>query len=131
MTGGPMRARDILLVDDDEIFLFSLSEGLRDPAGKLKVHTAGNGRQALEVLGSRAGIELLVTDLKMPEMDGFALLTSVRRDFPSIRAMAMTSFITPEAEEHLKTMGVLCIEKAAGLTEMRSVIMFELLRPSG
>ena len=128
MTGANKHI-GILLVDDDEMLLSSLLEGLHDPAGRVKVHTAGNGRQALEVLGGHSGIELLVTDLRMPEMDGFDLLAEVKRDFPAIRAIAMTAFITPEAEDRLKTIGdYLCIEKSAGIIELRRVIMFELFR---
>ncbi|MDA8387819.1 MAG: response regulator [Nitrospiraceae bacterium] len=120
----------ILLVDDDETFLISLSEGLNEPEAGLKVLTAGNGRQALEVLGSRPEIDLLVTDLRMPEMNGFDLLASLKKDFPATRAIALTALLTPEVEERLKAIGdYVCIEKSAGFGELRRVIMCELRRP--
>lgn len=117
-----------MLVDDDEAFLNSLSEGLDDPSGGMKVYAAGNGRQALEVLRSRQDIELLVTDLRMPEMDGFELLASVKKDFPATRAIATTACVTPEVEEQLEALGVRWIEKGAGLVELRRTIMRELGR---
>ncbi len=67
--------------------------------GQFEIITAENGRKALEIFRSGVSIDLLVTDLKMPEMNGFELLVNVKKDFPATRAIALTGLITPEIKE--------------------------------
>lgn len=76
----------ILVVDDSEVTRDVISEALRD-AG-FEVSEAVDGRQALERI-AEAPPALLITDLQMPVMDGFALMRAVRddarwRDMPMI-----------------------------------------------
>src|SRR4051812_37929109 len=77
----------ILLVDDDEALRLGLEEMLRR-AGH-RVTGAGNGRQGLERLGEA---DLLVTDLRMPDMDGLALLRAARGLRPGLEVIVMTGF---------------------------------------
>jgi len=67
----------VLIVDDE----FGLAEMLRDVMrdNGYDVSLAINGRQALEVLGER-DIDLVLTDMMMPVMDGAELVTAMRRD---------------------------------------------------
>ena len=119
--------KNILLVDDEETFLLSLSEGLKRDDAEFDVSTAGNGRKALEAFRSGRRIDLLITDLKMPEMNGFELLAIIRRDYPGTKAILLTGFITEEIEKRLKAIGnYACIEKPVGLDEIRRRIMGEL-----
>ena len=122
-----MRRKNILLVDDEELFLKSLSEGLQVPDGEFKIFTAENGRKALEVFKSGVSIDLLVTDLKMPEMDGIELLASLKHDFPATRAIVLTSLITPKIEEQLKIIGdYVLLDKSISLGSFRQRIISEL-----
>ncbi|MFH1135897.1 MAG: fused response regulator/phosphatase [Pseudomonadota bacterium] len=67
----------ILLVDDSTLVLKFAKRVLR--ALEVPIETAENGRQALETL--RAGpVDLLITDIMMPELDGFALISLIRAD---------------------------------------------------
>ncbi len=93
--------KNILIVDDEKPFLASVQDGLAAQARNYGVLTAYNGQQALEILGSTK-IDLLVTDLKMPVMDGFELLAHVSRSHPGIPSVIMTAFGTPEIEERLR-----------------------------
>ncbi len=93
--------KNVLIVDDEKPFLLSVVDGLADPGRDFRVHTAFNGREAVEVLESTR-IDLLVTDLKMPVMDGFELLAHMTRHFPGIPVIVMTAFGTQEIEERLK-----------------------------
>lgn len=67
----------ILIAEDDEIFRSLITE-LLEQAGYNPM-PAGNGLLAWEML-QREGADMLVTDVNMPEMDGFQLLARVRAD---------------------------------------------------
>ncbi len=53
------------------------------------VLTAQNGREALRFLDGH-GVDAVVTDLFMPEMDGIETITALRKRFPGIRVVAMS-----------------------------------------
>jgi two-component system cell cycle response regulator CpdR len=55
--------------------------------------TAADGAEALEILNSENGaFDLLLTDIKMPIMDGIALALAAARDFPRLTILLMTGF---------------------------------------
>ncbi len=94
--------KKILIVDDEMSFLLSLKDGLKKHEGKFQVVMAENGRKALEILRTTS-IDLLVTDLKMPEMNGFELLAWVSRHKPQLPVIVMSAFGTPEIEARLES----------------------------
>ncbi|HEY5674083.1 MAG TPA: response regulator, partial [Malonomonas sp.] len=96
----------VLIVDDEKSFLLSLKDGLSAHSNRYQVVTAGNGREAVELLRAQP-IDLLVTDLKLPEMDGFELLAWVSRHKAQLPVIVMTAFGTPEIEARLATMDAL------------------------
>jgi CheY-like chemotaxis protein len=96
--------KNVLIVDDEKVFLLSLSDGLKSYSDEFNVLIAFNGKEALKILNSTK-IDLVVTDLKMPEMDGFQLLAYLTRHFPDIPTIVMTAFGTPDMEAKLLTMG--------------------------
>lgn len=115
--------KQVLLVDDSEQFLKSLKAGLDAKKKSFKVLTASNGIGAIEFIRSNK-VDLVVTDLKMPEMDGFELLIYLKSNFPSIPVIAMSAFATPEIEERLDSAGVLgLLEKPVKFDIMVSAIM--------
>jgi CheY-like chemotaxis protein len=82
----PFRSR-ILLVDADEGLLVALGARLSDQGHA--VRTARDGFEALALM--RAGTpDLLISDLKMPNMSGFELLSIVRQRFPVVAVIAYT-----------------------------------------
>ena len=83
-----MVAAQILIVDDKSSFRFLLEGYLRE-AGYATVCAAG-GAEALETL-ERCAIDLILSDLVMPEMDGVTLLTEVHRRFPSLPFVVITA----------------------------------------
>ncbi len=122
--------RNILIVDDEESFLLSVKDGLKSCTGDLNVLTAGNGREAIHALES-AKVDLVVTDLKMPVMDGFELLAHVSREFPMIPVLVMTAYGTPEIDGRLKDAGVHpYLEKPFDLNALAERILRELASDS-
>lgn len=107
----PLERKDILVVDDNALILRSLSRILRTHVNGYDVLSAESGREAVEILNARR-IALLLTDLKMPEMDGFELLAYAMKHYPSVPVLAMTGDYSPEVEARLRSLGAVhCIQK--------------------
>jgi two-component system, chemotaxis family, sensor kinase CheA len=66
-----------VLVVEDSLVVRELQRGILEAAGYAVV-TARNGREGLERLGADDGIELVVTDVEMPELDGIGLTKAIR-----------------------------------------------------
>ncbi|MFZ2196318.1 MAG: response regulator [Thermodesulfovibrionales bacterium] len=96
--------KNILLVDDEMIYLRSLSEGLRQINGEYNVMVAENGERALKILSS-IKVDLLVTDLKMPVMDGFSLLVKVVKYFPYMHVIVATAFANSDVIKIINALG--------------------------
>lgn len=97
--------KNLLIVDDENNFLLSLIDMLKGHKEKFMIITANNGKEGIDVLNSKP-IDLVVTDLKMPEMDGFGLLAYISSEKPHIPVIVMTAFGTPEIEDRLLELGV-------------------------
>jgi two-component system cell cycle response regulator CpdR len=81
----------ILIADDEEAVRGLIARALQMD-GHATV-TAQDGAEALEILSREAGaFDLLLTDIKMPLMDGIALALATARDFPSLTILLMTGF---------------------------------------
>jgi DNA-binding response OmpR family regulator/predicted regulator of Ras-like GTPase activity (Roadblock/LC7/MglB family) len=123
--------KNILLVDDEKSFLLSLEEMLKDSAEKYSVQTANNGKEAVNII-EKGNIDLVVTDLKMPEMDGFDLIAYISGSKPTMPVIAMTAFGTPDMENRLMEMGAFqYIEKPIDFPTLLGKIKGGLSKDSG
>ena len=86
----------ILLVEDDPVLLTVLRELLE--FGGHSVVTCENGREAVQQL-SMAHIDLVITDLSMPEMDGLELIKVLTFEWPDIRVIAMSGLLDSRARQ--------------------------------
>jgi DNA-binding NtrC family response regulator len=91
-------ARNILIVDDNPEQCEILTELVTDIGHK--AYTATDGEMALQIFGERK-IHLVITDIKMPKMDGMTLLEKVRAMDPEVRVIVVTGF--PSSETILRT----------------------------
>jgi len=89
--------KKVLVVDDDQGMLLSLKEGLSKYDETFSILTAEDGISAVDELKNTT-ISLVVTDLKMPRMDGFSLLSHIMEHYPEIPVIIITGYSTPEME---------------------------------
>jgi len=93
---GRVRARartaSVLLVDDTPLIRY-LAQHVLEEAG-YETHSAEDGRAALGFVRAREiPVDIVVTDLTMPEMDGFALIRELRKLSPDTRIVLMTGYV--------------------------------------
>ncbi len=94
-----------VLIVDDEPGIVSVAERFARLWG-FDVVTASNGRQAIECL-ERQRIDLVMVDLRMPEVDGLGVLAVIRETAPSTRTVLMTAHATEETKLEAVKLGAL------------------------
>src|SRR5205823_4594532 len=87
--GGIMSQGGVLIVDDDLALLEALPEALRLRMGGVTVETADSAGVALDRIAVR-DYDAIVTDIKMPGMDGLALLAEIRTRRPDTPTLVIT-----------------------------------------
>lgn len=126
---GKNEMKTILIVDDEPRLLKSIQAGLKTHKDSFAVVTALDGEEAVSILSS-AQIDLVITDLKMPKMDGFELLAYITTHHPTLPAIVMTAFSTPDIERKIENTGSLkLLEKPIDFDELADSI-FETLERS-
>lgn len=88
--------RNILVVDDEAIVRVSCKRIL-EPEG-FNVDVASDGYEALELIRKNT-YNIIITDLKMPKMDGIEVLHWIKKNSPSSKVIVITGFSTPEIAE--------------------------------
>ena len=73
----PLASRRILVVDDDVRNVFALTSALEQKGALVEI--ARNGLEAIDKLQHDAGIDLVLMDIMMPEMDGFQATKTIRQ----------------------------------------------------
>jgi CheY-like chemotaxis protein/signal transduction histidine kinase len=86
-----LRKRTVLVVDDDARNIFALTSLLENH--EMKVLSATNGRQAIEVIRNTPDLSVVLMDIMMPEMDGYATMREIRNEprFKSLPILALTA----------------------------------------
>lgn len=84
-----MNQHSILVVDDELLIRDLLYDFFTDQGWDISL--AESGEKALEILRSKK-VDLVLTDLKMPIMDGLALTSEVKQSFPEIPVVIMTGY---------------------------------------
>jgi len=118
--------KTILIVDDEKSVLSTAARGLKTCDEQVDVKTALDGEQAIEILNA-SKIDLVVTDLNMPVMNGFELLSYMNSHFSDIPAVVMTGFNSPAYKTRLAQLGFLhYLEKPFNIKVLQENI-FEVL----
>jgi PAS domain S-box-containing protein len=109
-AGGDGRV--VLLVDDDDM-IRSGAAGVLESFG-YRVVESPTAEEALDILRSGTGIDVLVTDHAMPGMSGAELVEAMRRLFPDMPALIMTGY----TEQPFKADGVAFLQKPFQVEEL-------------
>ena len=109
----------ILLLDDDADLLEMYQEILSQLPSRPDVKTASSGARAMAMLESEP-FRLMISDLKMPKMDGLQVLSIVRRKYPELRTVVLTSVPDEQFRSRVYALGVdLYWQKPASESEIR------------
>lgn len=115
--------KHVLIVDDERTFLRSLGEGLAEYNEDFVTYLAEDGQEAVDLL-RELPVDVVVTDLRMPRMDGFALLAHLSRHNPGIPVIVMTAFGSAELRENLRELGTFgFMDKPLDFSELVDLIL--------
>jgi two-component system NtrC family sensor kinase len=123
---GPIPPKTILLVDDEEEIANILAEMLQRDGHTIDI--ASNGAAAIEKLARRS-YDLILSDTKMPVMDGLALHQEIERRFPSLRGRII--FVTgdvldEEKQRLLEATGAPVVTKPFAFGDIRAAVYRKL-----
>ena len=122
-----MLKKRILLVDDENIILETYSSLLSEKG--FSVVTATSGREALETF-SHNSFDLVITDLAMPDGDGFKLLEEIKEISPHTPVIVFTGKIYRAVKEFVALLGANELLEKSCSTELFISRIKESLQPS-
>jgi len=97
--------RKVLIVDDDVRNIFALTSALE--SYKMKVLHAENGQKGIELLRASPGVEAVLMDIMMPEMDGYEAIAAIRQmeNFKTLPIIALTAKAMKADRDHCLEVG--------------------------
>ncbi|MCL1857528.1 MAG: sigma-54 dependent transcriptional regulator, partial [Kiritimatiellaeota bacterium] len=117
--------KTVLIVDDERMTREGLQRALK---GKYRVLLAENGAQALEALAGNA-VDVMLSDVRMPGMDGVALVRQVQETYPAVIGILLTAYGTVEtAVEAMKAGAADFLTKPVNLDHLELVLARALKR---
>jgi CheY-like chemotaxis protein len=105
-----------ILLAEDEAMLRVIAVEMLEDAG-FTVFQAGDGEEALTLLKQNPGITLLVSDIKMPRMDGYALVQEGLTVRPDLKVLLMTGY-AQDPPPHLQARGIQTLHKPFNLDRL-------------
>jgi len=92
-----------LIAEDIEANYFLLAEGLKKT--KVRLIRASTGQEAVDIVASGQQVDLVITDIQMPEMDGFMATRLIRNLRPDLPIIAYTAFSYEGVHEKMQISG--------------------------
>ena len=115
--------KKVLIVDDEETLTWSMAKSLSRDRDKYEIEIANNGKEALNVL-SKMPIDLVISDIRMPDINGLDLLVQIKRDYPETKVIIMTAYGSSDVQKKASKRGSLYyIEKPFEINEIRKLIL--------
>lgn len=114
-------SKKILIVDDEIEIREMLSRHFRFLG--YNTSTAGNGEEAMDYLGENK-VDVVITDIMMPVMDGVTLLKSIRKEYPMVQVIMITGYVSLDnALACMRAQASTCVFKPLeDLTELEKAV---------
>ncbi len=115
--------KKVLIVDDEETLTWSMAKSLSKDKDKYEVLVANNGKEALNQL-KKHQIDLVISDIRMPDINGLDLLVRVKKEYPKVKFIVMTAYGSSEVQKEANRRGsVFYIEKPFEINDIRKIII--------
>ncbi len=123
--------KNVLIVDDEETLTWSMAKSLSRDRDKYNVLIANTGNDALEILRNHR-VDLAITDIRMPDINGLDLLTAIKNNYPGTKVIIMTAYGSSDIQKEANKRGSLYyIEKPFEIADIRKLILDILWKRSG
>lgn len=124
---APSAQQLVLIVDDEEVYRLSVADGLARYAEHFRTIAVGDGPTALEII-AKHNPSLVVSDIRMPRMDGIELLLTSRKLYPNVPFILVSAFFSESLERSARMFGaVRILHKPLDLDALVAAV-FEVLR---
>lgn len=110
----------VLVVDDEPLIRWSVAESLSELG--YDVEQASDASSALRTVTTSHPFDVLVVDLRLPDMDDLSLLGTLRQLVPAATLILMTAFGTPEIIADATAIGATVLNKPFELDELRRLV---------
>jgi DNA-binding response OmpR family regulator len=128
MTKG---LKKVLIIDDEETLTWSMAKSLSKDKDKYDVIIANNGREALNLL-KKNKVDLVISDIRMPDINGLDLLVRVKKEYPQTKVIIMTAYGSADVQKEANQRGSLFyIEKPFEISDIRKIIIDLIGRKKG
>ena len=123
--------KKVLIVDDEETLTWSMAKSLSRDVDKYQVVVANSGREALDTLKT-SRIDLVISDIRMPDINGLDLLVRIKKEHPQTKVIIMTAYGSSDVQKEASRRGSLFyIEKPFEIADIRRIIIDVLGRRKG
>ena len=123
--------RKVLIVDDEEDITWTITRKLSKDNDKFEVLGVNSGKDALELL-DKYSIDIVVTDVRMPEVSGLDLLYKIKEKYPSTKVVIMTAYGSSDVQAEANSRGCFqYIEKPFEINDLRDIILEGLEQKTG
>ncbi len=115
--------KKVLIVDDEETLTWSMAKSLSKDRDKYEVMIANNGKEAFQLLKTNK-IDLVISDIRMPDINGLDLLVMIKKEFPETKVIIMTAYGSADVQKEANQRGSLFyIEKPFEISDIRKIII--------
>ena len=115
--------KKVLIVDDEETLTWSMARSLSRDKDKYEVIIANNGKEALNLL-TKSKVDLVISDIRMPDINGLDLLVKIRKEYPQTKVIIMTAYGSSDVHKEANRRGSLYyVEKPFEISDIRRIII--------
>jgi CheY-like chemotaxis protein/predicted regulator of Ras-like GTPase activity (Roadblock/LC7/MglB family) len=121
----------VLVVDDEEDLTWSISKNLARDKNIYELICVNSGVEALEVL-DKVPVDLVITDIRMPEIGGIELLIQIKERFTKTKVIIMTAYGSEDIQREVFRKGSIAyIEKPFEINKLRDLILKNIQEQKG